>query len=62
MKKPVPVTLKPRGGGKKAKKKIALPRRQWQINPFTRVKSSAKIYSRAKTKQALQKPKNEEQT
>ncbi len=45
---------------KKAKKKIALPRRQWQINPFTRVKSSAKIYSREKSKQDLQKPKNEE--
>jgi hypothetical protein len=60
MKKSVPVAAKAKGGSKKAKKKIALPRRQWQINPFTRVKSSAKIYSREKSKQDLQKPKNEE--
>jgi hypothetical protein len=33
---------------KKKKKKIALPRRQWQINPVTRVKASAKTYSRAR--------------
>ncbi len=51
----------PKAAGK-PKKKIALPRRQWQINPFTRVKASAKVYSRAKTKRDLQKPKNEEQT
>ncbi len=35
---------------KAAKKKIAFPRRQWQINPATRVKDSAKKYSRAKAK------------
>jgi hypothetical protein len=45
---------------KKPKKKIALPRRQWQINPSTRVKGSAKIYTRAKSKQHLRKPPNEE--
>jgi hypothetical protein len=31
---------------KKPKKKIARPRRQWQINPATRVKTSAKQYER----------------
>lgn len=61
MKKPSPVSSGKKVG-KKAKKKIALPRRQWQINPFTRVKGSAKTYSRAKSKQDLQTPTNEEQT
>jgi len=40
---------------KKRKKKIALPRRRWQINPSTRVKASAKVYSREKSKQNLPK-------
>jgi len=35
---------------KKAKKKIAFPRRRWQINPSTRVEESAKRYSRLKAK------------
>ena len=30
---------------KKRKKKIALPRRRWQINRSTRVKALAKVYS-----------------
>lgn len=34
----------------KAKKKIALPRRQWKINPATRVKESEKKYSRPRQK------------
>jgi hypothetical protein len=34
----------------KKKKKIALPRRQWQINPLTRVKESATLYSRKRIK------------
>jgi len=29
---------------KKRKKKLAFPRRQWQINPATRVKASAKNF------------------
>jgi hypothetical protein len=43
---------------KSKKKKIALPRRSWQINPVTRVKKSAKKYSRPRAKQDLQKQKN----
>ena len=35
---------------KKKKKKIALPRRQWQINPVTRVKPSARTYARSRVK------------
>jgi hypothetical protein len=31
---------------KAKKKKLALPRRQWKISPVTRVKQSAKSYSR----------------
>jgi hypothetical protein len=44
---------------KKPKKKIALPRRRWQINPTTRVKDSAKKYSRRKAKQNLKKLRDE---
>lgn len=44
---------------KKPKKKIALPRRQWQINPATRVKDSAKKYSRGKAKQNFKKSEDE---
>jgi len=40
---------------KPRKKKVALPRRTWQIKPVTRVKESAKRYSRPSVKQALQK-------
>jgi hypothetical protein len=40
---------------KKSKKKIAFPRRRWQINPSTRVEESFKRYSRPKAKaQVLQ--------
>jgi hypothetical protein len=35
---------------KQKKKKVALPRRKWQINPATRVKESAKKYSRPRAK------------
>lgn len=35
---------------KSKKKKLALPRKQWQINPVTRVKDSAKKYSRPRAK------------
>ena len=45
---------------KKPKKKIALPRRQWQINPSARVKTLANVHSRAKSKQKFEKPQNEE--
>ncbi len=40
---------------KSKKKKVAFPRRAWQINPVTRVKSSAKKYSRPRVKQDLKK-------
>ena len=35
---------------KSKKKKLALPRRQWKINPVTRVKESDKKYSRPRVK------------
>jgi hypothetical protein len=35
-----------------AKKKLAFPRRQWQINPSVRVKASAKVDARAKARRA----------
>jgi hypothetical protein len=34
----------------KRKKKMALPRRQWKISPLTRVKDSARKYSRPRAK------------
>jgi hypothetical protein len=40
---------------KTKKKKVALPRRTWQINPVTRVKDSKKKYSRPRVKTDLQK-------
>jgi hypothetical protein len=40
---------------KSKKKKVAFPRRTWQIDPVTRVKSSAKKYSRPCVKQDLHK-------
>jgi hypothetical protein len=55
-----PVPSGSAGLTQKPKKKIALPRRQWQINPSTRVKASTKACSRAMTKQNWRKPKNEE--
>jgi hypothetical protein len=45
---------------KKTKKKIALPRRSWQINPVTRAKKSDKEYSRSKNKQRARKSSDEE--
>jgi hypothetical protein len=41
------------------KKKVAFPRRTWQINPVTRVKESSKKYSRPCVKQDLKKQKEE---
>jgi hypothetical protein len=38
------------GPMKAKKKKIALPRRQWKINPVTRIKESARKYSRPRLK------------
>jgi len=35
---------------KAKKKKLALPRRPWKINPVTRVKQSGKNYSRPRLK------------
>jgi hypothetical protein len=35
---------------KTKKKKLALPRRPWKISPVTRVKESAKKYSRKRAK------------
>jgi hypothetical protein len=40
---------------KPQKKKVAFPRRTWQIKPVTRVKDSAKKYLRPGVKQDLQK-------
>jgi hypothetical protein len=37
---------------KAKKKKLALPRRQWTINPVTRVKESGKKYSRPRVKRS----------
>jgi hypothetical protein len=44
---------------KTQKKKIALPRRSWQISPITRVKDSAKKYSRPRVKQDFSKQEND---
>jgi hypothetical protein len=41
---------------KKKKKKVVFPRRTWQIKPVTRVKDSAKQYSRRRVKTDLQQP------
>ena len=38
---------------KKNKKKLALPRRQWKLNPVTRVKQSGKTYSRPRVKRDI---------
>jgi hypothetical protein len=40
---------------KKPKKKLAFTRRQWQINPATRVKESARKYSRPRAKDERRK-------
>jgi|GEM_PF-536919 hypothetical protein len=36
------------------KKKLALARRTWKINPVTRIKESAKTYSRPRAKRTVQ--------
>jgi hypothetical protein len=40
---------------KKGKKTLVLPRRSWTINPVTRVKESAKKFSRARVQRDSQK-------
>ena len=45
---------------KKSKKKIAIPRRRWQINPSMRVEESSKHYFRPKTKQQDRQPQDEQ--
>ena len=45
---------------KKAKKKIALPRREWQINPSARVNDPAKTRPRPGPQQYLRRSQNEE--
>jgi hypothetical protein len=49
-----------RAGMKKKKKKLVMPRRQWLINPATRVKESEKRYLRAKARRVEQQVKYEE--
>ncbi|MDR3458159.1 MAG: hypothetical protein P4N60_11975 [Verrucomicrobiae bacterium] len=44
---------------KKGKKQLALPRRNWTINPVTRVKDSSKKYSRPQVKSVLKKLETE---
>jgi hypothetical protein len=46
---------------KKAKKKIAFPRRRWQINPSMRVEESAKRYSRPKAKSQDRQSQDEQE-
>ena len=41
------------------KKKIALPRRAWKINPVTRVKDSDQTFSRPRAKQDFRKIQDE---
>ena len=40
---------------KAKKKKLTLPRRQWTINPVTRVKGSARKYDRARVRRQSRK-------
>jgi hypothetical protein len=40
---------------KTKKKKMALPRRKWKISPVTRVKQSARKYSRIVAKRGVEK-------
>ncbi|MEP6664291.1 MAG: hypothetical protein ABJC04_11575 [Verrucomicrobiota bacterium] len=44
---------------KPKKKKVALPRRKWQINPVTRVKESDKKYSRPRVKKEVRRLEDE---
>jgi len=46
---------------KKSKKKIAIPRRRWQINPSERVEESAKRYSRPKAKSQDRQSQDEQE-
>jgi len=45
---------------KKWKQTPSLPRRTWTINPVTRVKLSARAYSRQRTQAERGKQRNEE--
>ena len=47
---------------KAKKKKISslLPRRQWQINPLTKVKESARVYTRKTAGKAVKQILNDE--
>jgi len=47
---------------KTKKKKVAFPRRTWQINPVTRVKDSAKRYLRPRVKRELKQHDRQERT
>jgi hypothetical protein len=44
----------------KKKKSIARPRVLWQLNPFTRVKESARLYSRRKARKPARDPGKDE--
>ena len=46
---------------KKAKKKIAFPRRRWQINSSTRMEESSKRYSRPKAKSQDRQSQDEQE-
>jgi len=46
---------------KKAKKKIAFPRRRWQINPSMRADESSKRYSRPKAKSQDRQSQDEQE-
>lgn len=46
---------------KNSKKKIAFPRRRWQINPSMRVEESAKRYSRPKAKSQDRQSQDEQE-
>ncbi len=44
---------------KPGKKKMAIPRRRWQINPVERVQSSVRSYSRPEAKQQQRESRDE---
>jgi hypothetical protein len=44
----------------KKKTKPPLPRRRWTINPVTRVKESARVYSRQQTRRTEKQTQHEE--
>jgi hypothetical protein len=55
------VGMKKKKKAKKAKKKIAFPRRRWQINPSMRVEEFAKRYSRPKSKSEDRQSQDEQE-